>query len=184
MELSAPKLCSATIAHPDFSRHTWAKTPGLGCSKTSAVEQPISGCCRYVYEVAHEPPERLVVVALVGGVDALRSVEAVGQGRVSLRFWALEKPPLSPAVHCLGVRTASRPRCGGFRPSRSPRRRRGPESLAGRRRASRPSAYAAGRRRAWRGAVCAVRAHRAACLPRGRRRRKPLVAHRLSACRG
>ena len=25
-----------------------AKTAGLGCSKTSAVDQPISGCCRYV----------------------------------------------------------------------------------------------------------------------------------------
>ena len=60
-------------------------------------------------EVAHEPPEGLVVVALVGGVDTLRAVEAIGEGTGKPAFWALENPPLSPAVHCMGVRTASRP---------------------------------------------------------------------------
>src|SRR6185295_12030828 len=39
-----------------------------------------------VDEVAHEPPEGLVVVALVGGVDTLRTVKAVGEGT--------GKPPL------------------------------------------------------------------------------------------
>src|SRR4029077_4728394 len=39
-----------------------------------------------VDEVAHEPPEGLVVVALVGGVDALWTVEALGKrtGKFSL----------------------------------------------------------------------------------------------------
>src|SRR6478672_3249269 len=93
MELSAPKLCSATIAHPDFSRHTWAKTAGLGCSKTSAVDPadlrllPVR-----VDEVTYEPPEGLVVVALVGGVDTLRAVEAVGEGTGKPALLGLGKP--------------------------------------------------------------------------------------------
>ena len=138
-----------------------------------------------VDEVAHEPPEGAVIAALVGGVDALRTVQSLGKraGEPPLR-----RPgeaavgaarPLHRRAHgesCLG--------CRGSRPSRSPRRRTGPEFPAARRPASRPSSCAARRRRAWTGAAAEARGRRAACPGRGRTRRRPPGARRRSACRG
>ena len=46
MALSDPKLCTATMAQPDSSRHTWASTAEFGCFNTSTVDHPISGCDR------------------------------------------------------------------------------------------------------------------------------------------
>ena len=80
-----------------------------------------------VDEIANEPPERTVVAALIGGVDAIRAEQTVGQwsGEPPLRrAWRSRRWYRPSTASGCGRRIVLE--CPGSRPYRSPRRRTAP----------------------------------------------------------